>query len=146
MANCLIKLPQKARKAVMHKLKTACSTRWLSFEATLDGLFVDMTSILQTLREMKDEIIAKGLLAKMHKFKFISTIYILKNVIPTLSTLCRTIQAGTINYATIEPSINTSWILYMTCFNQSPLLSRWKKTSYRVEDYLLLGYILRSIR
>jgi hypothetical protein len=106
MANCAIQLPRSARKSVVHKVKKACTTRWLSFEAAVDGFFDDMASILQALKEMKNEVIAKGLFMKMYKTKFISAIYILKEVLPILSTLSRTFQAGTINYARIEPSIN----------------------------------------
>ncbi|KAK3107222.1 hypothetical protein FSP39_009772 [Pinctada imbricata] len=106
LANCKIQLPQKARKAVVHKVKKACTTRWLSFEAAVHGFYEDMSSILQALREMKEEVIAKGLLVKMFKAKFISAIYILNEVLPILPTLSRTFQAGTINYARIEPSIS----------------------------------------
>ena len=105
MANCNIQLPTKARKKVVHKVKKACTTRWLSFEAAVNGFYDDMVSILQCLREMKDEVIAKGLLAKMFKVKFIAAIYILREVLPILSILSRTFQAGTINFARIEPSI-----------------------------------------
>lgn len=63
---------------------------------------------------MKDEVIAKGL-AKRHKVKFISTIYILKEELPILSPLDRTFKAETINYARVEPNIKYT----MDALNQS---------------------------
>ena len=67
--------------------------------------------LLQTLRwyENKDfNPTAIGLLKKMKKADFISTLFILKSVLPVLSILSKVFQKGTISYSRISPAIKAS--------------------------------------
>ena len=102
-----LQLSENGKKVVTKKLKKACQTRWLSFDAATAAIFDDYLAVLQTLRQLKDEdAIACGLLGKVKSAKFIGTIYILKAVLPVLSSLSKTFQKGSVNFSHITPSVN----------------------------------------
>ena len=102
-----VHLSDKGKKIVGKKLKKACQTRWLSFHAATSALFDDYLAVIQTLGQLKDEdAVACGLLSKVKTTKFIGAIYILNAVLPTLSSLSKTFQKGTINFSHIKPSID----------------------------------------
>lgn len=82
---------------------------------------------------------------KRHKVKFISTIYILKEELPILSPLTLHFKQRPLTMLGTSQTSSTQWMLWMLCFNQSPLLSRLKRIFKRVENYILLGYIQQSI-
>ena len=102
-----ITLGEKANKRISKRLKKACKTRWLSFDNAIAAVCSDLPSILQTLRQLKEDPSCYGLLKKFAKVKKIGTIYILREVLPVLhvSDLSRVFQQGTINFAHIKPSI-----------------------------------------
>ena len=96
---------------VAKKLKKACDTRRLSFNSAIQSLYSDLGSVLQTLKQLKqdpDQPAAYGLLKKINKVKFIGAVYILKCILPILATLSKSFQKGAINYASIKPSIDYS--------------------------------------
>lgn len=95
----------KASKRISKKLKKACKTRWLSFDNAIAAVCSDLPSILQTLRQLKEDPSCYGLLKKFMKAKKIGTIYILHEVLPVLSELSKVFQQGTINFAHIKPSL-----------------------------------------
>lgn len=100
-------LSDKSKAAVAKKIKKACQTRWLSFDAATHAIHEDFTAIVQTLRQLKDnDAVACGLLSKIGSSKFIGTIYILKEILPVLSNLSKNFQRGQVNFSHIQPSIN----------------------------------------
>lgn len=100
-----ITLGSKANKRISKKLKKACKTRWLSFDNAIAAVYSDLPSILQTLRQLKEDPSCYGLLKKFMKVKKVGTIYIFREVLPVLSELSRVFQQGMINFAHIKPSI-----------------------------------------
>lgn len=99
-------LSEKNKKVVAKKIKKACQTRWLSFDATW-SIHDDFVAVLQTLRQLKDiDAVAAGLLSKIASSKFIGTIYILREVLPVLSSLSKNFQRGHVNFSHIQLLVN----------------------------------------
>ncbi|XP_052090898.1 zinc finger protein 862-like [Mytilus californianus] len=105
MAKCNEQLPKTSRISIVHKVKKACSTRWLSFNAAVQGCYDDFPAIMQCLSLLEKDVVATGLLKKMKNVRFVTSIFILKEILPILAKLSKTFQAGTINYACIQPCI-----------------------------------------
>ena len=98
-------LPKKSRIAIVHKVKKACSTRWLSFNEAVYGFYDDFLSIMQCLALLEKDVVATGLLKMMKNVRFGSSLFILKEILPIFAKLSKTFQAGTINFSCVEPSI-----------------------------------------
>ena len=64
---------------------------------------------MQTLQHFSEaDAVAAGLLSNMRTPTFIGAIYTLNQVLPALSTLSKTFQRGTVNFARIKPAIKAS--------------------------------------
>ena len=98
---------EKVKEIICRKIAKSCRTRWLSLDHSVQGIYLDFVPLMQTLKYFKDnDAIASGLLAKMNTVKFCGAVYILKHVLPVLSTLSKSFQSGTINYARLSPAIS----------------------------------------
>ncbi|XP_048576414.1 uncharacterized protein LOC116611480 [Nematostella vectensis] len=95
-------LPQ----ALFRKLKRACHTRWLSFDAAVKTVYADFWAVLQTLSAFESCPVATGLLKKMAYPKFLGIIIILKNVLSHLANLSKELQISTLNFAQVQPAID----------------------------------------
>ena len=69
-------------------------------------MFETYATLLHTFKELEKDALAVGLLKKMKTLKFLGTIYILKEVVPCLTTLSKTFQAGALNISRVGPAIN----------------------------------------
>lgn len=118
-------LSEKNKKVVAKKIKKACQTRWLSFDAATWSIHDDFVAVLQTLRQLKDnDAVAAGLLSKITSSKFIGTIYILREVLPVLSSLSKNFQQGHVNFSHIQPLVNyTIHKLTEIAESKSPLVA-----------------------
>ena len=102
--------PKIEKKKVIKTMKKAVRTRWLSLDAAVDALHKEYVGITQTLRIMKEDhstngAMADGLLKKIENPRFVGTLYMLKFVLPHLTTLSKTFQKGSLNFSRISPSI-----------------------------------------
>lgn len=89
-----MKLSEKARYVVVKKVQKACRTHWLlSTSNVVDGVYENFVPIIQAINpaDEKDGL-ATYLLSKIKIFKFFSTIYILKALLPELAALSRVFQ------------------------------------------------------
>ena len=78
--------------------------------------------MLHTFQELEKDALAVGLLKKMKTVKFLGSIYILKEVVPCLTTLSKTFQAGALNFSHVGLAINhTQASLEAVKSSQSPL-------------------------
>ena len=93
-------------KIIGKKIGKACRTRWLSLEKRVNSVFETYAALLHTFRELKKDAPAVGLLKKMKTVKFLGTIYILKEVVPCLTTLSKAPQAGALNFLYVRRGIN----------------------------------------
>ena len=117
-----VALTERAKKIVGKKIRKACRTRWLSLEQRVNSVFETYAALLHTFQELKKDALAVGLLTKMKTVKFLGTIYILKEVVPCLTTLSKTFQAGALNVSHVGPAINhTQASLEAVKSSQSPL-------------------------
>ena len=99
-----VALTERAKKIVGKKIRKACRTRWLSLEQ--NSVFETYAALLHTFQELKKDALAVGLLTKMKTVKFLGTIYILKEVVPCLTTLSKTFQAGALTFLHVGAAIN----------------------------------------
>ena len=88
----------------------------------MNSVFETYAAFLHTFQELEKDALAVGLLKKMKIVKFLGTIYILKEVVPCLTTLGKTFQAGALNLSHVGPAINhTQASLEAVKSSQSPL-------------------------
>ena len=85
------------------RLKKACQTRWLSFDASVEAAVKDYEALLLTLQKL-DDATAVGLLSKMKAVKFLGILYILKSVLPILSRLSKQFQADQFHFSMVVPA------------------------------------------
>lgn len=98
-------LGEEAKKSVGKRLKKACRTRWLSFQAAVDAIVSDYESVLQTLSQMDNDATACGLLKKMRSIQFLGDLYILKDILPILAQLSKYFQKDVISFSAINPAV-----------------------------------------
>ena len=117
-----VALTERTKKIVGKKIRKACRTRWLSLEQSVNSLFETSAALLHTFQELEKDVLAVGLLKKIKMVKFLGTIYILKEVVPCLTTLSKTFQPGALNFSHVGPAINhTQASLEAVKSSQSPL-------------------------
>ena len=63
-----------------------------------------MGGLTQVLRSMKDPA-GNGLLKKTDNVRFIGTLYILRELLPELSTLSKTFQTGSFNFSRVAEAL-----------------------------------------
>ena len=68
-------------------------------------MFQTYITLLHTLRELEKDALSLSLLKKMQTVKFVGVIYILKEVLLSLSALSKSFQAGALNFSHVGPSI-----------------------------------------
>lgn len=100
-------VPNAAKKTISRTFKKACRTRWLSTERSISGVFEDFIPLSQTLRVYKEDndCTTIGLLKHVANSKFLSTVYLLHEVLPALSHLNKAFQRGNISFSAIDPAI-----------------------------------------
>ena len=103
-----LSISQKGRKQVARKFQKACRTRWLSLEQSINSTYNNYVALLHTFKELKKDPVALGLFRKFEKPKFLYTVYIMKDVLPILSSLSKTFQTGSLNFSQITPGIENA--------------------------------------
>lgn len=104
-------MSEKSKEKLATKVQKACRTRWLSLDKSVESVCRNLPALLQTLRwyQNKDSNpTAIGLLKKLKKPDFIGVLYILKGVLPVLSTLSKVFQKGSISFSRISAAIKAS--------------------------------------
>ena len=96
---------EKTKKLLTKRLKKACQTRWLSFDASVTAALQSYEAILLSLQEI-DDATAIGLISKLKQVKFIGALYILNAILPVLASLSRQFQAGNFHFSMIRPAVN----------------------------------------
>lgn len=97
---------EKKRQLIGRKLQKACRTRWLSLDKSVQGVFQDYVAILLTLNQFDNDATGSGLRHKLRKMKFLSMLYIMKEVLPVLAKISKCFQRGMVSFAAIEPTIS----------------------------------------
>ena len=96
----------EACKSVSRRLKKACTTRWLSFDASIKAVDAEYPASLHTLNTLKNtDATALGLFSKVKDVKFIWTVYVLAELLPYLSKLIKAFERGTVDFSRIAPTI-----------------------------------------
>ena len=96
---------EKTKKLLAKRLKKACQTRWLSFDASVTAALQSYEAILLSLQEI-DDATAIGLISKLKSVKFLGALYILNAILPVLSSLSKQFQAGNFHFSMIRPAVN----------------------------------------
>ena len=105
-----MQLPESAKKRqkIGHKLQKSCRTRWLSMDKAIQGVYADYGAIMLTLNMFEHDATACGLLCNMKSVKFIGAVYLLKTVLPILSTVSKCFQGGVVSFAKIRPTLDAA--------------------------------------
>ena len=98
------RLKKEKERTTIIKLKKACKTRWLSFDASVRSIKKCFLAAMLALKEINAPQ-ALGLFQKMHNAKFIGTIFMLSEVLPVLTQLSKTFQKGEVSFGSIRGSI-----------------------------------------
>ena len=103
-------LTEKKKKNYVKLLKKTCRTGWLSLHAGVDAAFGEYRGLTYTLKEMQNDKVsgstASALMEKISHYKFLGTIYLLKNILPSLTGRSKRFQIGSLNFSRISPVIN----------------------------------------
>ena len=111
-----------ARCQVTRRLKKACTTRWLSFDASVKAVYSDYPALLHTLNSLKDgDATSLGLFTKVKNVKFIGMVYILSEALPHLLTMSKIFQKGAVDFSRITPTIEYTMGQLDEAVKQSPL-------------------------
>ena len=101
---------EKKKKNYVKLLKKTFRTRWLSLHAGVDAAFGEYKGLIYTLKEIQNDkasgSTASGLLKKISHNEFLGTLYLLKNILPSLTGLSKTFQIGSLNFSRISSAIN----------------------------------------
>ena len=93
-------------------LKKTCGTKWLDLYAGVDADFGEYKGLIYTLKEMHNNkasgSTASGLLKKISHYEFLGTLYLLKNILPSLTGLSKTFQTESLNFSRIAINISTA--------------------------------------
>ena len=110
-------LSKHKKKHMVRAMKNVVHTHWLSRDAGVDALFKKYVGMMQASRIMKEDRTgggaqADGLLREIDNPTFLGTLYMLKFVLPHLSTLSKTFQKASLNFSiiicpNIEKTIST---------------------------------------
>ena len=103
-------LTGKKKKNYVKLLEKTCRTRWFSLHASVDAAFGEYKGLIYTLKEMQNDkasgSTASGLLKKISYYEFLGTLYLLKNILPSMTGLSKTFQTGILNFSRISPAIS----------------------------------------
>ena len=114
-------MSKKSKEKLATKVQKACRTRWLSLDKFVESVCRNLPALLQTLRwyQNKDSNpTAIDLLKKLKKPDFIGVLYILKGVLPVLSTL---------SFFRNYPAIKASQGVKLIFFSDSHLAPKFLK-------------------
>ena len=100
----------KQEKTCTKDDKKAAHSCWFNLDADVDPLFKEYVGMMQASRIMKEDRAIggaqiDGLLRKIDNTTFLGTLYMLKLVLPHLSTLSKTFQKGSLNFSRISPNM-----------------------------------------
>ena len=98
-------LNTNSRNILKKKIRKACKTRWLSIDNSVQSALENFEAMIRTFDQLQADALAAGLHKKVGNAKFLGALYILSDVLPILSILSKTFQAGTLNFSRIRPAI-----------------------------------------
>ena len=103
-------LTEKKKKNYVKLLKKTCRTRRFSLYAGADAAFGEYKGFIYNLKEMQNDKLsgsaASGLLKKISHYGFLGTLYLLNNILPSLTGLSKTFQTGSLTFSRILLAIN----------------------------------------
>jgi hypothetical protein len=98
----------RASGEVQLHLKRTCPTRWLSAEAAVRAVALNLPSIWETLRKFPSDPTAAGLLLQTTKVSFLVPLFVLRTVLPMLAQLSLQLQADSVTFSCADPAIDAT--------------------------------------
>jgi len=123
-----INLSAKEGKEWQRALKRHAERRGYQWIMQLKGCLMILSIILcQTLHTMKEggDSLATGLLKQSTNIKFLSTVYMLHAVLPTLAHLSKAFQKGNVSFAAMHITLNGPEVKYSSQLIQDSV-KQWK--------------------
>lgn len=106
---CNLDLLPNVKKKTAKRIKRACKTRWLSTDSAVRSAVENYPAIVQTLLKLKERCATStGLLHHMNNAKFLSTLYILRSVLPILSDVSKAFQRSVVNFSHMRPCLESA--------------------------------------
>ena len=143
---------RQKRKVALH-VKKACRTRWLSLHASVNAVFEQFGGLLQVLRVLSEDEsagpLASGILKKMDNFHFLDTLYLMKFMLPNLSTLSKLFQTKGVNFSRIIPCLEKTKSKIMSVANENQAFNELEKDlaeQLRLCDIELTDFMKQSIK
>eukprot|EP00117_Sycon_ciliatum_P027376 scpid58849/ scgid22254/ len=93
------------------KLKEPKDVRWLSYDAAISAFRKCFAAILLELQRQSVEAsdaAAKAWLKRIKTYEFVASLSLLADALPLLASLSKKFQAATINFAQLEPHVNST--------------------------------------
>ena len=104
-----LQLLPNVKKKTAKKIKKACKTRWLSTDSAVRSAVENYPAIIQTLLKLEGKCATSaGLLRHMNTAKFLSTMYILRSVLPILSDVSKAFQGSVVNFSRMKPCLDSA--------------------------------------
>ena len=101
-------LPNVKKKAAK-KIKKACKTRWLSTDSAVRSAVENYPAIIQTLLKLEGKCATSaGLLRHMNTAKCLSTMYIIRSVLPIFSDVSKAFQGSVVNFSPTKPCLDSA--------------------------------------
>ena len=107
---CNLQLREKSKQLRVKQMKTACSTRWLSFDRSVAALYQEYEAVLSALKVLDKDGCAKahGLFNRLKEAMFLGMLFVLKDILLVLSHHSKTFQGRSVAFSRVVPLINAT--------------------------------------
>ena len=140
-----LKLLGNVKKKTAKKLKKACKTRWLSTESSVKSAIENYSAIVQTLMQLESACATSaGLLKKCNTGKFLSTLFILNDILPILANISRSFQKSVVNFSRIKPCLEYAKAELEKLASSQTSEDKFREEIHQLEERGLLQFNMKD--
>ena len=136
-----LQLLPSVKKKTAKKIKKACKTRWLSTDSAVRSAVENYPAIIQTLLKLEGKCATSaGLLRHMNTAKFLSTMYILRSVLPILSDVSKAFQRSVVNFSRMKPCVDSAKAALKEIQRSQSPIEEFKSATEKLKEADLLDF------
>ena len=136
-----LQLLPSVKKKTAKKIKKACKTRWLSTDSAIRSAVENYPAIIQTLLKLEGKCATSaGLLRHMNTAKFLSTMYILRSVLPILSDVSKAFQRSVVNFSRMKPCVDSAKAALKEIQRSQSPIEEFKSATEKLKEADLLDF------
>ena len=136
-----LQLLPSVKKKTANKIKKACKTRWLSTDSAIRSAVENYPAIIQTLLKLEGKCATSaGLLRHMNTAKFLSTMYILRSVLPILSDVSKAFQRSVVNFSRMKPCVDSAKAALKEIQRSQSPIEEFKSATEKLKEADLLDF------